>query len=918
MGNKQSYIVNNSGTYMNNGGPVASNSTSIPVNLSEGLNTVTYEIPSTTRHHIYNIINQYSHLNMLDSNPKIEQCVYEVLMEDGTIDMITLDEAREMGFFDNLTMGNVGAILGKLSANAAVQGVVTKGLSRIQNIVESTLGNKISTGVLNKVSDLTSNLPPTIRNLFHGVVRDMPVQGTGIEKIGNVTIGEDRINVKSNIYPGLSNNILPGVSYSTRVASTSNNELVSRGRIGRYREMTGGRKLLTANGCGHYSGVPEKDHANRVIDHISNLSNPPTMTVNTDDGIQELYCCAQSAIGVGAKKIDAVPLISALADVFDTSYSCEQRQVEAQTVAGVVSGSTPGIINTVDMDVVNRMVKNLTVDQQDVAAEIGRLAGGPYGILIGDKDNAAEGTIMPETLQTLVNQMPITTVDYGRVSTVERYKDYLRRDFPTDSYDIETLIASPRDISLTDINSPQFFSKDWLEVYDPVANSLSLGHTRPYTMGGNGAFSVSNFLYSATSSSISATPNFDALWGIVAGAQPVFPPMGLQNLVNGQDAVLLQVLPYNYMIQDIWNDYEVITDLTINARAVYSPSASDTGESVNNNYPLASLEVMVGIILLDDQGVKNVFLPLKGVSKNSPIYRATIENAALGPNPNGLLMATVEDKKYKPSYVIGMGGFTIGMATTQASIATISQGGIVPGTWGPKYNWKFSLSVQKGTSHLLRKTTSQSIGHWIWRGTPVDSPLASYFFSLHANDVTTSHPYDVLNYWYENVVSKFNPYVDDICKMLSRDINSVIVSKMFVVYEKCMENTSGETPINNPAITITNFKDEVLIPVVKDIGGWFIIRGNSPLWRFPSTSVHIFCIETLKMMRMMVLQIPYLKANITTVQSALENINNDSLPISQVSVIELRKATKARHGYRITAAKPTVKKVSHMLIANGW
>lgn len=549
---------------------------------------------------------------------------------------------------------------------------------------------------------------------------------------------------------------------------------------------------------------------------------------------ETVYTCPAAAIDSETHKVDIASTVGAIVDSLGANYSVEQAQCQADSNTAIITHSTPSLALDPNLTHIDEVIKQLNPEQQDLIAEYGKLAGEKYNIRVENPDNPAEPVVSTEIIQQIVNTTPVMTSSGAKVCTIERMKNDIRSAFPTDDYLPEALIANPQDISLLDTHVEQYMKMDWLEAVSPYPNAYS-----------------NNNILNANAESVSRLWRLGSMRtgtfcnGLVAdqAASDLFKVTETHG--EGKTVYIGGALPFNYDLSNVFNGYSAFCDFTL------SLFVDSEGEHYGHT-------VAPGMLYYENAGTLKF---LRATKISTGCYSLSFDTSAL-----------IDGDLIPAGGSMGKGKWAFAFGSTDVDDLFGKQ------TRDGQYPHNYCMSVEMGKIELTRNSIDQKVGYWVYRGEPSLLPLMNHMFTLTPVDVQTTHPFDVLTFWRSRVVSQLNPYIRIIAGLIVSESNAPGLHSLWVESKEAM----------TPHLELEEFK-KWIVEVIIDLPSWPLWRGNSPLMKLDQGHVHAFLTKVYMAMRALVVQVPYVMQNTSTLTSAMINLNNDPKQMATSSMVGTRR-----------------------------
>lgn len=693
--NKTFTFIGGSNTGNLTNSPKQTATLSVPITASNGVNPSKMQLTPTGKKIASDYLFVRNTYNLAHGNTEFRMSDYESYISSSEFADMDISEINRRGLF---TLGKsiFDKIIGTVSMSAPLQDLVNKGLTRVSSLADSTLGEGVVANTIRKGLDMETSLKPLLSNLYaSGKQKDCKGSGSASNNPMSRNLMTKEFSIRNS--DGY-NNILPPSRPSRPTYS----------RRGKNKKNCDPNVTIMPDS----QATKLVDNLKEVLNNAQNAIDLPMMSNNDGDAV---YVCPASALISGEQQLPFSTVIDGVTDVLAANYAIEQHVVRATAVLASTTGSTTAIAMQPNQKQIERLVQELEPSEIVELSEQARLVSTPYGFAVGDKTHASEPQISSEIVQDIINTTPLTVSEGARVSTVERSKEAIRLDFPTDNFLTEALIANPNKISLLDLNVGQYFEADWTEVVDTFANAAGYGTPTYVTLHQESSMRLPTNTF-----------GFFTKDAIVKLGKAY-------NVVNNSETWISYCLPANFSLKPVYSDYSVNFTLKI--------FYGITGELDNSN-------AAAGLIIMSKSG-KSQFIPI--TPDPGSRYQGSVTFNSDSLEGEGVLSTS----SFKAS-----GQFSVMFTSARDPLAPVN------------------LSIVGGVARLTRRSVSQRVNSWIVNGKESTEPFASNFFLLFATDVQTSHPFDVIKFWQSNVVTLFNPYLSAIVDMLGQPWCAAIVVRL--------------------------------------------------------------------------------------------------------------------------------------------
>lgn len=593
------------------------------------------------------------------------------------------------------------------------------------------------------------------------------------------------------------------------------------------------RRIIYRGKCGQSvkKKSPIKDEVVKTTNQVRKGVKLDTKINNQGDTV---YTCPAAAIDSETHKVDIASTVGAIVDSLGANYSVEQAQCQADSNTAIITSSTPSLAVDPNLPHIDNVIKEMNLEQQDLMAEYGKLSGEKYNIRVENPENPAEPVVSTEIIQQIVNTTPVMTSSGAKVCTIERMKKNIRDEFPTDDYLPEALIANPQDISLLDTKVSQYEKMDWLEAVTPYTNAFWRNNVmNESSQSVERLWRLGSIRTGTFCSGMISTPE-------IAGSFNVTETHG-----EGKKIYLGGALPFNYDLSNVFSGYSAFCDFTI------SLFTDSEGERYGHT-------VTPGMLYFENNGALKF---LKATKVSNGCYSLSFDTSALV-DGNLIPEGGVQSK--------GKWAFAFGSTDVEDLFGKQTRDG--------QYAHTYCMSIEMGKIELTRNSIDQKVGYWVYRGEPSVLPFMNHMFTLTPVDVQTTHPFDILTFWRSRVVAQLNPYVRTIAGLMVTEANAPALHSLWVYSKEAM----------TPHLELEEFKKWV-VEVMIDLPSWPLWRGNSPLMKLDQGHVHTFLTKLYMAMRALVVQVPYVMQNTSTLTSAMINLNNDPKQIAVSSMVGSRR-----------------------------
>lgn len=709
-------------------------------------------------------------------------------------------------------------IVGTVSVGTGMQDLINKGVTRLSNMAENSLGHDLVTPLFRSGLELGLKLPAMFNNLYSTASNpgnpDLQASARGglLNRQQTMSVGG------SNLMPTRS-----------RYANTTNLNYYNRGL-----------DAHNHNECFHRACEKENElieNVKQMIIEGQNAIYSPTIPNENGDAAN---VCPATALITGKQMVDVGTHIKDIETTIAANFLLEQHQTHANVITAALTSSTPQIAippKTID---INAAVKGFTPEELDEVSECFRISGSKYGVLVADATHDFSPNLDAEFMQSITDSTLIPTSDGCRTSIISRVKKSLLNSYPTDDCTTEALCANPEDVSLLDLDLPQYYETDWLDVVQPIPNTFNTTGYPPGEPVNHIPIYGDIFTKTITSFSGGINPALDAY-----AHNNTFNMYSLT--IDKSQKSICAYLPYNFAVMDAFVDYDVAFRFELNFSMIPNASQLTANKIVALNALMKSARV--GLVTGDKDGGKSVyFLPISPYDNNNDTGTLSFEYSEL---TRSSILGTIVDI-ISAQIVPTDGFFTFAIVIPTESDTTLA------------FTTNWNLNVNMGTARLTRKETSQKISHWIFDGKISTKPFLRHFFMVFANDTQLNHPFDVTEFWKTVVIQRINPYIRSIVRILQQDNMSAIISAAWIRMQPLLIITTRE-----------NFRTWLLDTII-DMPNWMFWKANSTLMyvRKPIDIPYI-CFDIYKMARHILTLIPYDSQNTSTIASALANINED-------------------------------------------
>jgi len=826
MGNKSTttqYFVNSDHINTNQS---QTDTTHIPVDVTTSVNPGKFEGTTEDLKLLYNYISTISEANdnsPLDglydfknfANLYVDTFLYDEIQNVKLDDELTQDmkdlelQLLERGIMSTFFSTAKDMLSGKISVSQNFVKMINSATSRITAVSRSTLGEGITNRLLNGMRLSAPVLKTFLDETFNGLL--VPHH----EKFDDETplpgaVETTAIKNSGLLRSGANNWLPPSSTQGPKGLEFVRASLLRRGEN-------------TQNFRVAYAAFQDILTGNKKV----NLNS----TLNTRG--EQCYECPAAALMSEQHMIPIITGAEVISKIVPAMIMAELATVTAKANIAACTGSSPGIANTPNQVEIQEIADMIPIEYQLAAAESIRQDGARYGLQILDSsDPSNEAVPDSDVMQMLLDRTPLNTKEGTNVRSVRLMKEAYQRIFPEGVHVIESLIASPQNISLRDVPVPLAADIPWSDPIEAFANNMG-GGIWVDTLPVNDPKHYSGKPWVST-----GINSVNMASGLTVFDKYPYSGQFFKNLITNNDVNCACGLGCNFNIKEIYQSYNIIFQLTLS----YWELVDTKGKA------------QPGIFFISDSTITNgkpsaaIFIPAIQQG-NSMLYTISIasENCtdAIGNNLFG-----------------SSGIFTVGVGWDFGK-----KGPLIADF--PKLiddSYAFAVSIIGGTATISRNGQSPTLGYWVKNGEGTMEPFLSSIFSVTMIDEITSHPADVSHFWKETIAPLFTPYLRSIVGLVKDQANRLAIAGLSVRLRKA-------------AIDKTNFDSyekitDWLVAVISEFNSWMLWRGLSPWVKIKPESVPKISWCVICLMRAFVMMTVYLEPNSSTITSAMTNLSN--------------------------------------------